>query len=1177
LVRLFYPMLGLVALALLLAPRAHSATTLAPDDLHDYQLLSPEVGWVWLAQDIFWTRDSGQTWMRITPPHAATAHLHAVHFLDAQHGWVLFTNLNATFTLARTRDGGTTWQTQSLALFAPNDPNALAHAAHLHFLDAQTGWLVLSRATSSNFSVGTLFQTTDGGTTWHTRTIPIGAPVVFADANRGWTAGGATGDALYRTTDGGLTWSPEPLADALRTPNRRLITQLPQFENSTTGILPILITEDGVTRIELYRTRDAGATWQRAAVLPLDRTIESGEHVPLAMFEAQDVFVIAPRARQIAQLRLGETTRRVSNDARIEGIVALKMASLNVGWAKYVSGTCLADVLDKTRVRCSAEAQLLRTTDGGITWQSLTLPDNSSPRAPSGGTQIVQGQGFDKCEIPTLSQLQTWWSSSPYRAVNLYIGGSARACANSALTNSYVAQMSAQGWTFIPTWVGPQAACSGYASKMSSDPATAYNQGVGEANSAADVASNLGLSNSVLYYDLEGYDTTNQACRDAAKSFISGWSAQVRARGYQAGVYGSACASALNDFISISNVPNVIWPAHWIYSSYNSGATVWSVACIPDANWSNHQRIRQYAGGHNEAWGGLTLNIDSNALDGVAATYSAGSSCTYSSNQIVLYANTGYGGACKTLGIGDYPNPSAMGFANDDAESIRIGSNVQAILCRDDNYSGVCVTLTADTDNLDSTSLGRNQLSSLHVQSRSAGSDWHVEYFSDKNLGSRCYEGWENSTYVFKKWDGNAPAGSCPSDNFSARFTRSVNFSGGDYSFHLQHDDGARLFVDGQTVVDAWWDGSGGHDGARNLAGTHEVKIEYYDQGGFAGLEAWWRGAGYLPNAPASDPYQWRAEYFGNRDLWGTPALVQNEGNGSLNHDWGGSGVGYGMPGDNFSARFQRTVGFECGRYRFNIHVDDGVRVWVGNTPILDAWRDQVADFAPEIDLPAGNAVIRIEYYENGGNATLQVNWSKISSCVQPPPAPTLANPGNGALLNRTDNVTLTWLAANGATDYYAEFWGGPSINLNSGWSASLNWALGSQWAGNYQWHVKARNSAGESAWSETRMLAVKPGTPGTLSAITQSRTQINLAWSASADAPGNIDGYRLYRNGVALNTVGSSTTTYADTSAQCGTSYSYFVTAYQGSMESNASNIASATTNACAPNLLIFLPWIKR
>ncbi|MCX7839753.1 MAG: hypothetical protein N2559_09930, partial [Anaerolineae bacterium] len=207
---------GLVTLAALVTPRAHSATTLAPDALRDFQLVSANTGWVWLAHDLFCTRDDGQTWTRITPLHSSTARILAVHFLDARDGWVLFIEPNATFTLARTRDGGTTWQIQPLALFAPNDPNALVHTAHFHFLDAQTGWLAFERATSSNFSAGVLFHTTDGGATWHARTLPMGAPVVFADAMRGWTAGGATGDALYRTTDGGFMWSPDPLADSLR-------------------------------------------------------------------------------------------------------------------------------------------------------------------------------------------------------------------------------------------------------------------------------------------------------------------------------------------------------------------------------------------------------------------------------------------------------------------------------------------------------------------------------------------------------------------------------------------------------------------------------------------------------------------------------------------------------------------------------------------------------------------------------------------------------------------------------------------------------------------------------------------------------------------------------------------------------------------------------------------------
>jgi hypothetical protein len=69
----------------------------------------------------------------------------------------------------------------------------------------------------------------------------------------------------------------------------------------------------------------------------------------------------------------------------------------------------------------------------------------------------------------------------------------------------------------------------------------------------------------------------------------------------------------------IPNVPDAIWPAHWLYSSFNSAATVWDVYRLSNNLWNQQQRIRQYTGGHNESWGGVTLNIDSDVIDGIVA------------------------------------------------------------------------------------------------------------------------------------------------------------------------------------------------------------------------------------------------------------------------------------------------------------------------------------------------------------------------------------------------------------------------------------------------------------------------------------------------------------------------------------------------------------------------------
>ena len=46
---------------------------------------------------------------------------------------------------------------------------------------------------------------------------------------------------------------------------------------------------------------------------------------------------------------------------------------------------------------------------------------------------------------------------------------------------------------------------------------------------------------------------------------------------------------------------------------------------VSDVNWTNHQRLHQYRGGHRETWGGITVDVDSSIVDGavVGATGSA--------------------------------------------------------------------------------------------------------------------------------------------------------------------------------------------------------------------------------------------------------------------------------------------------------------------------------------------------------------------------------------------------------------------------------------------------------------------------------------------------------------------------------------------------------------------------
>src|SRR5207253_3231095 len=115
---------------------------------------------------------------------------------------------------------------------------------------------------------------------------------------------------------------------------------------------------------------------------------------------------------------------------------------------------------------------------------------------------------------------------------------------------------------------------------------------------------------SPVYLDLEGYSTTNGGCTKAVQAFVSGWVSELHARGYVAGVYGSA-ASTIRDVENLgAATPDDVWIAHW-----NGVASVFGDSYVPDDLWPDHQRIHQFKGGHKETWGGVTINVDDDFVD----------------------------------------------------------------------------------------------------------------------------------------------------------------------------------------------------------------------------------------------------------------------------------------------------------------------------------------------------------------------------------------------------------------------------------------------------------------------------------------------------------------------------------------------------------------------------------
>jgi hypothetical protein len=126
-----------------------------------------------------------------------------------------------------------------------------------------------------------------------------------------------------------------------------------------------------------------------------------------------------------------------------------------------------------------------------------------------------------------------------------------------------------------------------------------------------------------------------------------------------------------------------------------------------------------------------------------------------------------------------------------------------------------------------------------------------------------------------------------------------------------------------------------------------------------------------------SDP-TWSAYYYNNEELSGEPTVIRNE--EQINHNWQTGSPDPLIPADDFSARWIRSVTVSAGTYRFTITSDDGVRVWVDDTLILDEWNDHAAQtFFVDHYMETGEHLITVEYYENTGLAVMQLSWTLAS------------------------------------------------------------------------------------------------------------------------------------------------------------------------------------------------------
>ena len=271
------------------------------------------------------------------------------------------------------------------------------------------------------------------------------------------------------------------------------------------------------------------------------------------------------------------------------------------------------------------------------------------------------------------------------------------------------------------------------------------------------------------------------------------------------------------------------------------------------------------------------------------------------------------------------------------------------------------------------------------VQGPTCPSDqWAASYFNNRTLqgapsGQRCDAAIDND------WGDGGPTGvGVGVDNFSVRWVKTETFaSAGTVTVKARADDGVRVFVDNTAAIDKWID-QGPADNTADVpvtAGAHTIKVEYYEHGGAALVQASY-------TRPTCSGTQWEATYYANTALTGPATASRCE--GDISYDWGAAGPGVtGIGVSNYSVRWSKTETFDAGHVGLTATADDGVRVYLDGTRVIDQWRDQGATtFTATVPVTEGSHVITVEYYQGGGGAVIRSNYTPLPDSQALPPQP---------------------------------------------------------------------------------------------------------------------------------------------------------------------------------------------
>ena len=219
-------------------------------------------------------------------------------------------------------------------------------------------------------------------------------------------------------------------------------------------------------------------------------------------------------------------------------------------------------------------------------------------------------------------------------------------------------------------------------------------------------------------------------------------------------------------------------------------------------------------------------------------------------------------------------------------------------------------------------------------------------------------------------------------ESFSVRWSGQVQAEFSQtYTFRVLSDERARVWVDGQLMIDDW-----SPHVRRFQSGTialaagqkYDIRVDYFDLSGVAQIELSWSSASQpleiIPAANLFESPSRLARRIHRRD--GRQPCPHRR---TVDFNWGLAAPDGVLDRDGFNVKWSGQLRADFSEeYTFSTISDDGVRLWIGNELVIDNWTNHTAteDQATRW-LEAGKWYdVRLEYFDNTGVAEIEWRWS---------------------------------------------------------------------------------------------------------------------------------------------------------------------------------------------------------